>query len=68
MMKKVMGFVAVAALAGVLAVGCGNKANETEAATNAATEVATEATTEVATEATTEEATEAATEEVAVTE
>lgn len=51
MMKKVMGFMAMAVLAGALVTGCGKDAAETNApGTEAATEAAaTEAPTEAAT-------------------
>ena len=55
MKKKVMALVMVAAVASLMAVGCGSKTKETEKATEAATTAATEAATEAAsTEAATE--------------
>ena len=72
MKKKVISLMAVMALAGALAVGCGEKAKETEAKTEAKTEAAeTEAAqTEAKTEAAATEAaqTEAAETEAAATE
>ena len=67
MKKKVISLMAVMALAGALAVGCGEKAKETEAKTEATTEAKTEA---AATEAAQTEAaeTEAAATEAAETE
>ena len=62
MKKKVMALVMVAAVASLMAVGCGSKTKETEKATEAATTAATEAATTAATEAATTAATEAATE------
>lgn len=60
MMKKAMGFMAMAVLAGALVTGCGKDAAETNApGTEAATEAVTEAAaTEAPTEAATTEAAE----------
>ena len=58
MKKKVMALVMVAAVASMMAVGCGSTKKETEKATEAATTAATEAATEKATEAATTAATE----------
>ena len=48
MKKKVMALVMVAAVASMMAVGCGSSKKETEKATEAATTAATEAATEAA--------------------